>query len=98
MIGASGNGGEGADAYIDFSSAAAAESTHITAALSVLRPFGKAVFMGGIWGHVKLEYNVIMMKSLRIQVRHQHHLAGRKISHCDTIRVDSCMTDTWWCK
>jgi D-arabinose 1-dehydrogenase-like Zn-dependent alcohol dehydrogenase len=68
MTAASGNGGKGADAYIDFSPAAAVESTHITAALTALKPFGRAVFMGGIWGQVKLEYNVIMMKSLRIQV------------------------------
>jgi len=69
MLAASGNGGKGADAYIDFSPAQAATSTHITAALTALRPFGRAVFMGGIWGPVKLEYNAIMMKSLRIQGR-----------------------------
>ncbi|PVH74073.1 putative isopropanol dehydrogenase [Cadophora sp. DSE1049] len=69
MVAASGNGGKGADAYIDFSPAEAVASTHITAALTALRPFGKAAFMGGIWGKVMLEYNAIMMKSLRIQGR-----------------------------
>lgn len=67
------NGGNGADAYIDFWPAAAESSTHISAALAALRPFGKAVFMGGIWGNVQLEYNVIMMKSLTIQVSCAYH-------------------------
>ena len=75
MIEASENGGKGADAYTDFSPAAVAESTHIASALTALRPFGKAVFMGGIWGHIKLEYNMIIMRTLRIQVCHQYHLA-----------------------
>lgn len=99
MIAASGNGSKGADAYIDFSPAEAAASTHITAALTALRPFGKAVFMGGIWGHVKLEYNVIMLKSLRIQLRHQHYFIGVVEAHCIMmIRAGSCMTGTWSCK
>jgi D-arabinose 1-dehydrogenase-like Zn-dependent alcohol dehydrogenase len=69
MIAASGNGGKGADAFIDFSPAAAVSSNHISAALAALRPFGRAAFMGGIWGKVEIEYNVVVMKSLRIQVR-----------------------------
>lgn len=42
MISASDNEGNGGDAFVDFSPPAA------------LRPFGKAAFMGGIWGDVKL--------------------------------------------
>jgi len=69
MISASGNGGRGADAFIDFSPAAAVNANHISAALAALKPFGRAAFMGGIWGKIEIEYNVVMMKSLRIQGR-----------------------------
>ncbi|RFU31292.1 hypothetical protein B7463_g5084, partial [Scytalidium lignicola] len=62
-------GGKGADAYIDFSPPAAANSTHISLAMAALRPFGKASFMGGIQGKVSINYSMIMMKSLRIQGR-----------------------------
>jgi D-arabinose 1-dehydrogenase-like Zn-dependent alcohol dehydrogenase len=67
MISASGNNGKGADAYIDFSPAAACKSTHIQAALAALRPKGRAVFMGGIQGAVDIDYGLVMMKSLRVQ-------------------------------
>lgn len=40
------NNGQGADAYIDFSPAAATKSTHIQRCISALRSKGKAVFMG----------------------------------------------------
>jgi threonine dehydrogenase-like Zn-dependent dehydrogenase len=67
MISASGNNGKGADAYIDFSPAAASKSTHIQAALAALRSKGRAVFMGGINGAVEIDYGLVMMKSLRVQ-------------------------------
>lgn len=63
------NDGQGADAYIDFSPASAAKSTHIKSCLAALRPKGKAVFMGGIRGGVEIDYSILMMKSLRIQGR-----------------------------
>ncbi|KUJ14584.1 isopropanol dehydrogenase [Mollisia scopiformis] len=63
------NNGQGADAYIDFSPASAAKSTHIQSCMAALRPKGKAVFMGGIYGKVEIDYNLVMMKSLRIQGR-----------------------------
>ena len=66
MISASGNN-KGADAYIDFSPPQAAKSTHIQAALAALRPKGRAVFMGGIAGGVEINYQLVMMKSLRLQ-------------------------------
>ncbi|KAF4637310.1 hypothetical protein G7Y89_g774 [Cudoniella acicularis] len=67
MIKAAGNGGKGADAYINFSPAAAAGSTHISAALAALKFGGRAVFMGGIPGKVQIDYILVMLKSLRIQ-------------------------------
>lgn len=69
MILASCNGGKGADAFLDFSPAAAAKSTHIASAMEALRPFGRACFMGGIYGKVEINYFSLMMKSLRIQGR-----------------------------
>ncbi|KAA8570099.1 hypothetical protein MFRU_005g02410 [Monilinia fructicola] len=69
MVAASGNGGKGADAYIDFSPNAAANSTHIAAAMAALKPFGRAAFMGGIFGNIQINYISLMMKSLRIQGR-----------------------------
>ena len=67
MISASGNNGKGADAYIDFSPPAACKTTHIQAALPALKPKGRAVFMGGIAGTVEINYQLVMMKSLRVQ-------------------------------
>lgn len=69
MILASGNGDKGADAFIDFSPPAAAKSTHIAAAMAALKPFGRACFMGGIYGNVEINYLSVMLKSLRIQGR-----------------------------
>ncbi|MCJ1260933.1 hypothetical protein MMC22_000797 [Lobaria immixta] len=59
----------GADAYIDFSPAAAASSSHIVAALSALRSFGKCALMGGIFGNISIPYGLVMFKSLRLQGR-----------------------------
>ncbi|KAE9370729.1 putative isopropanol dehydrogenase [Stipitochalara longipes BDJ] len=67
IISASGNDGKGADAYIDFSPPEASKSNHIQAALAALRPKGRAVFMGGIVGTVEINYQMVMMKSLRVQ-------------------------------
>ena len=69
MISAAGNGEKGAEAYIDFSPNAAARSTHIASAMAALRPFGRASFMGGIFGNIEVNYILLMMKSLRIQGR-----------------------------
>ena len=69
MISASHNGGKGADAFLDFSPAAAAKSTHIASGMAALRPFGRACFMGGIYGNVEINYIQLMLKSLRIQGR-----------------------------
>lgn len=67
MVEASENGTKGADAYIDFSPAAAAGSTHIEAALGALKMRGRAVFMGGIFGNVEIGYGTLVMKSLRLR-------------------------------
>jgi threonine dehydrogenase-like Zn-dependent dehydrogenase len=69
IISAAGNGGRGADAYIDFSPNAAAKSTHIASAMAALRPFGRASFMGGIFGNIEINYISLMMRNLRIQGR-----------------------------
>ena len=50
---------DGADAYIDFSPAAAAKSSHIVAALSALRPFGKCALMGDIVGELSIPYELV---------------------------------------
>jgi len=69
MISASHNGDKVADAFLDFSPPAAAKSTHIAAAMAALKPFGRACFMGGIYGNVEINYFSVMLKSLRIQGR-----------------------------
>lgn len=67
MVSASGNGGKGVDAFIDFSPASANSSRHISAALGALKIGGRAAFMGGIPGNIEIPYGLMMMKSLRIQ-------------------------------
>jgi D-arabinose 1-dehydrogenase-like Zn-dependent alcohol dehydrogenase len=72
MIAASGNKGKGADAYIDFSPGAAAKDgtpSYLQSALGALRPKGRAVFMGGIFGKVEIPYFPIVLKNLRIYGR-----------------------------
>ena len=80
IVEASGNGTKGADAYIDFSPAAAAGSTHIEAALGALKMRGRAVFMGGIFGNVEISYGAIVMKSLRIRKYRYFFLAAPALS------------------
>ncbi|KAH6842234.1 isopropanol dehydrogenase [Chaetomium sp. MPI-CAGE-AT-0009] len=58
--------GLGFDCYVDFSPPQAADSTHIQACIGALRPFGRAVFMGGSLGAVSIPYLELMLKSLRI--------------------------------
>ncbi len=65
LIAASGSPA-GPDAYVDFSPAAAAKSTHILASILALRTNGRAVFMGGIGEPIQLPYGLIMFKCLKI--------------------------------
>lgn len=74
LIAASGNPA-GADAYIDFSPASAASSTHIVAAIAALRSFGKCALMGGISDLISIPYGLIMFKSLRLQGRYMYDRA-----------------------
>jgi len=62
-------GGVGADCYVDFSPPQAATSTHISACLSALRPFGRAVFNGGSAGNVTIPYLQLMINSLQLRGR-----------------------------
>lgn len=62
-------GGKGFDAYIDFSPATAAKSTHIKSCIIALKTHGQASFMGGIQGDVSIPYNLLMFKSLQIKGR-----------------------------
>lgn len=64
---------KGADAYIDFSPPAAAGSSHITASLAALKPFGRCVFMGGIMGDISVSYSQILFKCLKIQGRFMYN-------------------------
>ncbi|KAG9057380.1 hypothetical protein FS842_007081 [Serendipita sp. 407] len=68
--------GQGADAFIDFSPAAAAKSTHIKSCLMALKSFGHAAFMGGIREDVSIPYPLIMLKSIRIQGRFMYERAS----------------------
>ena len=81
MISASHNGGKGADAFLDFSPPAAAKSTHIASAMAALKPFGRACFMGGIYGNVEISYFSLMLKNLSIQGRlmYSRHMVVRLI-------------------
>ena len=58
---------KGADAYVDWSPAQAAQSTHIQACLGALRPFGRCVLMGGISANIEIPYFYVMKNSIRIQ-------------------------------
>lgn len=69
LIAASGNGGQGADAYIDFSPPTAAKSAHFSTCLGALRPRGRAAFMGGVMENIEINYALVMINSLRIQGR-----------------------------
>ena len=62
-------GGKGADAYIDFSPAAAAGSTHVGAAIGALRTEGRAVLMGAIRGKVAIDYQSISHNNMRLYGR-----------------------------
>ena len=65
---ASGNA-NGPDAYVDFSPAAAAKSSHILAAIASLRTFGRVALMGGISEMIPIPYGLVMFKCLRLQGR-----------------------------
>lgn len=73
---AAGNSGKGADAYIDFSPPEAVGSTHIEACIKALRTKGRAALMGGIWGKVQIDYQAVMLGSLRIQGRFMYEREG----------------------
>lgn len=71
------------DKYIDFSPAAAAQSTHITACLMALRKGGKACFQGGIPGPVSIPYLLVMFNDLQICGKFMYERQGVK----DLIRL-----------
>ena len=68
-------GGKGADAYIDFSPPAAAESTHIGAAIGALRREGRVVLMGGIGGAISIPYWHVMHNNIRVYGRFMYERA-----------------------
>ncbi|MCJ1456229.1 hypothetical protein MMC28_006589 [Mycoblastus sanguinarius] len=82
---------KGADAYVDWSPAQAAQSTHIQACLGALRPFGRCVIMGGIFGNVEIPYFHVCRNSLRIQGRYmfdrEHALQVIKLVEGRTMRL-----------
>ena len=57
------------DAYLDFSPAAAAKSTHILSCLMALKTKGRACLMGGIQENVSIPYALLMSKSLQLKGR-----------------------------
>jgi threonine dehydrogenase-like Zn-dependent dehydrogenase len=71
------------DKYIDFSPAAAAQSTHIMACLMALRKGGKACFQGGIPGPVNVPYLLVMFNDLQICGKFMYERQGVK----DLIRL-----------
>ena len=61
------SGGKGADIYIDFSPAQAADATHPQACLSALKPGGQAILMGGISKNISFNYAHLMLNSITIR-------------------------------
>ncbi|CCA73130.1 related to ADH3-alcohol dehydrogenase III [Serendipita indica DSM 11827] len=59
-------GGKGADVYIDFSPPQASTSTHIASSLFALKPYGRAVFSGGITGQVSIPYQFMMLGNRKV--------------------------------
>ncbi|KAI4184305.1 MAG: hypothetical protein L6R41_004836 [Letrouitia leprolyta] len=57
------------DAYLDMSPPAAANSTHIESCLMAVKPHGEVSLMGGIRGHVKIPYFLIMFRSIQFRGR-----------------------------
>lgn len=62
-------GGQGFDAYIDFSPPAAAKGTHIASCIRALKTYGKVSLMGGIREDISIPYPLVMIKSLQISGR-----------------------------
>lgn len=52
-------GGGGADAYLEFSSDTAVNSSHIVNSLGSLRGGGRVVFKGGIRGSAEIPYSMV---------------------------------------
>jgi threonine dehydrogenase-like Zn-dependent dehydrogenase len=70
--------GAGVDAYIDFSPAGAAASTHIASCIMALRSGGKACFMGGITQGVQIPYAAVMFRDLTIRGKFMYEREGVK--------------------
>ena len=66
---------KGADCFVDWSPSAAAKSTHIKACLGALKPFGRCVMMGAIFGDVEIPYWHVVSNSIRIQGRYMFERA-----------------------
>jgi threonine dehydrogenase-like Zn-dependent dehydrogenase len=66
------------DKYVDFSPAAAAQSTHITSCLMSLKKGGKACLMGGIPGEIKIPYLLLMFNDLKIHGKFMYEREGVK--------------------
>ncbi|EXJ54002.1 hypothetical protein A1O7_09339 [Cladophialophora yegresii CBS 114405] len=77
-IRACGRPGGGIDAYIDFSPAGAAASTHIASCILALRKGGKACFMGGITQMVQIPYAAVMFRDLVIRGKFMYEREGVK--------------------
>ncbi|KAI9887714.1 MAG: hypothetical protein M1823_000463 [Watsoniomyces obsoletus] len=58
--------GAGADVYLDFAPTQAADSTHFGACLGSLKGAGRAVFMGGVFSEIPINYGLIMFNKLTI--------------------------------
>ncbi|OCK84337.1 isopropanol dehydrogenase [Lepidopterella palustris CBS 459.81] len=74
-------GGKGAQAYIDFSPPAAGAHgtpTHITACLNTLKRGGIAMFMGGIYSNVEVNYIGLMMRNITIKAKFMYERAQAK--------------------
>lgn len=65
-------GGNGFDAYIDFSPPQAAMTTHITSCLGAMKTFGKVCLMGYIHGNIQIPYAIVVLKSLEIRGRYMY--------------------------
>ena len=81
-----------ADAFLDISPPAAANSTHMKASILSLRHGGRVSLMGGIRSDVSLPYHFIMRNDITIKVSAALQLY-REPEAKIRIRVSGCMTE-----
>lgn len=84
-------GGKGAHKYVDFSPPQSAGSKHMVSCLSAMRPHGKCVVMGAVFGEIGLPYWLLMRQQLSIQGRYMferwHVEQGMKLLETSQLKL-----------